>query len=460
MSQLPHHITLEPAYGPLRGTIRVPGDKSVSHRAAMFGAIAHGETSVEGFGPGEDNRSTLAVLRDLGAALHLDEATGALRIQGRGPAGLRAASAPLDCGNSGTTLRLMTGLLAGLRLDATLIGDASLSSRPMRRIADPLNALGAAVEVTGARGTPPVHVRGLAAAFRGGHAALTVASAQVKSALLLAALGAGVPMRVEEPSPSRDHTEVMLRAFGVPLRSSPHYEHPDAPGTPWVDLPAWGQPLQGRRLEVPGDISSAAFLLVAAALLPGSEVCLTACGATPTRAGVLDVLRDVGVEVRLEHLRRLDGGEPAADLRVRATPLHGFHLPPEAVPRAVDEIPVLAVLAAFAHGTSRLCGLAELRVKECDRLERTRALLDAAGCQVAILGDDLLIHGRGGVPFTPFDFDATHDHRMAAAAAVASLVASGPCRVQNIDCLAISYPGLLRDLEALRTVPPTHPEIP
>jgi 3-phosphoshikimate 1-carboxyvinyltransferase len=447
--------TLHPAPGPLRGTLRVPGDKSVAHRAAMFGALAEGETIIHNFGPGADNRSTLHVLRALGAELQHDPHAATVRVLGKGRAGLRAPAAPLDCGNSGTTLRLLTGVLVGLRLDASLSGDASLNSRPMRRIAAPLTLLGGAVEAAGPGGAPPVIVRGDACAFTGGHQTLPIASAQVKSALLLAALCAGVPMRVEEPSPSRDHTEVMLRAFGVPLSSSPHYHDPATPGPAWVELPAWSQPLQGRSLEVPGDISSAAFLLVAAALLPGSQVRLTACGATPTRAGVLDVLRRVGVDLHLENHRSLEGGEPAADLLVRGGPLAGFHLPPEEVPRAVDEIPVLAVLAAFAHGTSRLCGLAELRVKECDRLERTRVLLHACGVNAAVQGDDLIIEGRAGAPFEPFDFDATHDHRMAAAAAVAALVARAPCVVRSISSLAVSYPDLLRDLEALQNPTPT-----
>lgn len=439
-----------PAAGPLRGVLRVPGDKSVAHRAVMFGALAEGLTVIENFGPGADNRSTLGVFRALGARIALDEAAARVEVEGRGRAGLASASAALDCGNSGTTMRLTTGLLAGLGVSATLIGDASLSRRPMRRIADPLNALGADVVATGAGGCPPLRVA--PGAFRGGAAALPIASAQVKSALLLAALGAGVAVALTEPSASRDHTEIMLRAFGVPCDSSDHYADPALTGPAAVALPAFGGELRGRALTVPGDISSAAFLLVAASIVPGSEVRLTGCGASPTRTGVLDVLREVGVPFTLEDARLLDNGEPVVDILARgAEALDGFHLSAAALPRAIDEIPVLAVLAGMARGTSRFEGASELRVKESDRLALTAKLLECAGCRVEISDDDALtIHGRAGAPFEPFDFDPHDDHRMAAAAIVAAMAARGPCRVADTACLAISYPGLLDDLGSLQ----------
>lgn len=440
---------LEPAGGPLRGSLRVPGDKSVSHRAIMLGALSEGVTEIENFAPGADNRSTVEVFRALGAEIEVDDAARTARVVGQGRAGLTRPDGPLDCGNSGTTMRLAAGLLAGLGIEATLIGDASLSGRPMARIVRPLTQLGAAIEARGEGGTPPV-VIGAGGAFRGGYFDSNVASAQVKSSVLLAALAAGKGAQVQEPAPSRDHTEVMLRHWGVVIRSSEHYRYPWRGGRPEVHMDAHPGPLVGRSLVVPGDISSAAFVLVAGAIVPESLVTLEGCGVSTTRLGVLDALKAAGVAVRQSGARWALGGERVADLVVEAKPLKGFTVAAEDVPRLIDEIPILAVLAGRAEGVSVFEGVGELRVKESDRLERTAALMRACGCEVETTDDRLVLTGRPDAPYTAFEFDAQHDHRMAAAAAVASCVADGPCSVAGMDALGVSYPGLLDDLAALR----------
>jgi len=442
--------TVHPASGPLLGTLQVPGDKSVSHRAVMLGSLCDGDVEVVNFAPGADNRSTVGVFRALGVAVEVDEPGRRATVHGRGLGGLSASASALDCGNSGTTMRLVTGLLVGQRLDATLIGDASLSRRPMGRITEPLTSLGGAVAAVGDGGRPPVVVDGAKCAYVGGAYVLPIASAQVKSALLLAALSAGCAIELTEPSASRDHTEVMLRAMGVPVESSPHYHDAALEGPATVVLPAFTGSLKLARIVVPGDISSAAFLMVAAAIVPGSRVTLTACGHAPTRTGVLDVLAGVGLAFEVIDPREAEGGEPIADLQVQHGALDAFVMAPEHVPRAIDEIPVLAVLAARAQGTSRLRGVGELRVKESDRLERTLALLTACGVKAWAEGDDLCITGAPDRPFTAFTYDAHDDHRMAAAAAVAALVADGPCQVVGMESLAVSYPGLLDDLSRLQ----------
>lgn len=432
---------LVPATRPLRGSIHVPGDKSICHRAVMFGGLAAGTTTIRGFSGGADNLSTIAVLRALGRTVAESDI---VHVEG-GP--LVASSAPLDCGNSGTTMRLMAGLLAGQGVPSVLVGDASLTARPMERVAKPLRARGLDVETTG--GTPPVRIGG-GGVFEPGEVHLAVASAQVKSCLLLAALGRGQSLTVFEPHASRDHTENLLRAMGVQVESSPHYRAPNQPGPAWVRLPAHREPLAPLDIDVPGDISSAAFLLVAGALVPDSKIELPSCGVAPTRAGVLEALASAGIEVNLGTAREACG-EPCADLSLATTATGPMNVTAPMVPRLVDEIPVLAVLAARLPGVSRFAGVGELRVKECDRLAATVRLLTACGRHVEVAGDDLSVHGNPDAPFRAFGFDPEHDHRMAAAAAVAALVADGPCHVSNLDCLAVSYPGFLADLEALRT---------
>jgi 3-phosphoshikimate 1-carboxyvinyltransferase len=436
-------MTLHPAAGPLHGAVRVPGDKSICHRAVMFGGLSPGVTRIRGFSGGADNLSTISVLRALGAEVHVagDE------VEIRGGA-LRPSQEPLDCGNSGTTMRLMAGLLAGLGIPAQLIGDASLSARPMERVARPLRERG--LLVTTQDGKPPVTLQP-GGDFLEGELGLEVASAQVKSCLLLAALGRGAALTVREPHASRDHTENMLRAMGVPLVSSPHYRSLDGnEGPAWVRLPQHSQALAPIEMDVPGDISSAAFLLCASALVPGSVVDLPNVGVAPTRAGVLEALATAGIQVDLLNPRET-GGERCADLRVRPGATHGIRVTPAMVPRLVDEVPVLAVLASRLPGDSLFQSVGELRVKECDRLAATLRLLAAAGCRAEVHGDDLHVFGDPSRSFTPFVFDPEHDHRMAAAAAVAALAADGPCHVNNVECLAVSYPDFLTDLLGLRT---------
>ena len=440
---------LEPVRQPLRGAVRVPGDKSVSHRAVMFGSVCDGEVVIDNFAPGADNRSTVEVFRALGAQVTLSEDARRVTVVGRGRGGLASPDAPLDCGNSGTTMRLTAGLLTGLGLEATLIGDASLSKRPMGRIVDPLRALGGELRADGERGRPPVVIEG-GEAFQGGAAELAIASAQVKSALLLASLMSGRPLALTEPSPSRDHTEVMLRYLGAPVRSSAHYAQPELEGRPEVTLEAWRGTLTARPVTVPGDISSAAFLMVAAAIVPGSEVVLEACGMSPTRVGVIEALKGAAVRLVERDPRNLPGGEPVADLVVSAGPLRGFEVLPVDVPRLIDEVPILAVLAGRADGTTVFRGVEELKVKESDRLAKTAELLRACGREVEVGEDVLTVHGDPEAPYTAFRYDADHDHRMAAAAIVASLVADGPCEVSGLDSLDVSYPGLVADLESLQ----------
>ena len=436
---------LRPAKGPLRGRLRPPGDKSISHRSVMMASVSHGTSKIEGFLHAADTLSTVGVFRALGVPIEIQGET--VHIIGKGPGALRKPAAPLDCGNSGTTMRLMTGLLAGIGLDAELIGDASLTRRPMKRVSAPLNSFGADVRTS--EGLPPVIV-GAGGSFRGGRYDSPIASAQVKSSLLLAGLMAGVPVEVEEPTASRDHTETIFRALGVAVESSPHYLG-EAPGPASVRLPAHKAALKGVDHEVPADISSAAFLAVAAAIVPDSDVTITGCGVAPTRAGLIHILDRAIGGLTITDKGTSPGGEPEADLRVCGGRVASFEIRSAEVPTLIDEIPALAILAGQAHGRSTFRGIGELRVKESDRLERTAKLLRACGVKVETGRDWMNIDGLGGRPFEAFEFDAPHDHRMAGAAAVAALMAKGPCTVRGLSSLDVSYPSLLSDLESLQT---------
>ncbi len=445
--------TLHPHTKPLRGTLRIPGDKSVSHRAVMMAMLADGITHIEGFAPGADNRSTLEVCRALGIKATLNEATAQVEVNSKGRQSLRDASHDLDCGNSGTTMRLMSGILVGLKLNTTLVGDQSLMSRPMARVTDPLTNMGGHIRAAGDKGRAPV-ITSSSSDFLGGDIALKVASAQVKSALLFASMLSGKALQLQEPRASRDHTEIMFRSMGIPLTSSPHYKDPSLEGPATVNLPAWNGTLTAQNFVVPGDISSAAFLMVAAAIVPGSDVLLTECGAAPTRAGVLRILERANIPCTSTKLRQAPGGEWIDDFHVQgdlsqATP---FLIEPGDVPTLVDEIPVLAVLAALFPGRSEMRGVEERRVKESDRLERTIALIKACGRNAWDAADTLFVQGDTESPLRAFtNYDAQHDHRMAAAALVASLCADGPCSVLGLDCLEVSYPALPADLLALQT---------
>jgi len=409
---------------PLRGALAIPGDKSVSHRALMLAAIAEGRSSIHGFLEGADSNATAAVLRELGVRIDAPR-EGERVVHGVGMHGLRAPGAALDCGNAGTAMRLLAGLLAAQAFDSELVGDASLSKRPMRRVTEPLAAMGASI---GTRdGHAPLRIRG-GQALRGIEHVLAVASAQVKSALLLAGLWATGETRVREPHPTRDYTERMLAAFGCEI----------AHGPGWAALQG-GQRLRATSVRVPADFSSAAFFIVAACLVPGSELCLRAVGVHPRRTGLLRVLGAMGADIRLEPLPVTDaGGEPLADIVVRHAPLHGTEVPADVVPDMIDEFPALCIAAAGASGATRIQGAAELRVKESDRIAAMASGLRALGIAVEETPDGACIHG--GAPGGG-SVDSRGDHRVAMAFAVAGQVARGPVRIRDVGNVATSFPG-------------------
>ncbi|MEW6271231.1 MAG: 3-phosphoshikimate 1-carboxyvinyltransferase [Thermodesulfobacteriota bacterium] len=426
----PREIEVLPAAAPLCGDVEVPGDKSIAHRALLFGGIAHGTTAIRGVGQGQDNASTMHVLRALGVEVAREG--GFVRVTGRGFAGLREPKGVLDCGNSGTTMRLLAGVLAGRPFAATLDGDASLRRRPMRRIVEPLTRMGAVLETRDGR--PPVTVRG--GSLRGADFRLSVASAQVKTAIVLAALQAAGRTTVEEPGASRDHTERLLPAFGVRL------ERP-RPNVVVVEGP---QELRACAVDVPGDPSAAAFWLVAGSVVPGSRVVVRGVSVNPTRIGAIDVLRAMGARI-VAHPRPALGDEPVADLEVEAAELHGTEVAGDAMLRAIDEFPVLAVAAALARGETRFGDGAELRVKESDRIAAMARGLAALGADVVEHEDGMTVRGgtlSGGV------VESHEDHRIAMAFVVAGLAAGGPVTVRGADAIAVSDPGFLVTLAALR----------
>jgi 3-phosphoshikimate 1-carboxyvinyltransferase len=407
---------------PLHGSVRIPGDKSISHRSLMLSALADGTSRIRGFLEGEDTRATAAVLAQLGVKIETP-ADGERLVHGVGLHGLRAAAGPLDCGNAGTGMRLLAGLLAGQAFDSTLIGDASLSKRPMRRVTDPLGQMGARIDTQ--EGLPPLHIHG-SQPLHGIRYALPVASAQVKSALLLAGLYAAGSTEIIEPHPTRDYTERMLAAFGWPITFSPGQAKLDG-----------GHALHATDVDVPADFSSAAFFLVAASIVPGSELRLPAVGLNPRRTGLLQALRLMGADLQIENPRE-SGGEPVGDLLVRHAPLHGIELPEALVPDMIDEFPILFIAAAVASGRTVVRGAAELRVKESDRLASMATGLRALGACIEETPDGAIIDsgalGGGEVE--------THmDHRIAMSFTVAGLVASAPVRVRDCSHVATSFPG-------------------
>jgi 3-phosphoshikimate 1-carboxyvinyltransferase len=418
--------------------VRVPGDKSISHRALLFGAIAEGETRIDGLLPAEDPLSTAACLRSMGVTVSPIEVDRTVTVQGVGLDGLQEPPDVLDCGNSGTTMRLLLGLLAG-RSDRhfVLSGDASLRSRPMRRVAGPLAVMGATIDGRADGNLAPLAVRGRH--LRGASIRTPVASAQVKSALLLAALTADGETTVIEPAHSRDHSERMLRAFGADLHVAA------ADGTEVRVRP--GATLRGRAVVVPGDISSAAFWLVAGAITPGADLTIENVGLNPSRTGILEVLDQMGADVAVLDPREV-AGEPVGDLRVRHGALRPFTIGGALIPRLVDEIPVLAVAACHAPGVSRIAGAAELRVKETDRLAVMARQLGAMGARVEEHPDGLSIDG--GVRLQGADLDSETDHRVAMSLAVAALGALGDSTLLRAEAAAVSYPRFWDDLARLR----------
>lgn len=411
--------------GSLSGRVRVPGDKSISHRSIMLGSLADGTTEVEGFLEGEDALATLQAFRDMGVVIE-GPSNGRVTIHGVGLHGLKAPAGPLYLGNSGTSMRLLSGILSAQAFDTTLTGDASLSKRPMNRVADPLREMGAVIE-TAEQGRPPMIIRG-GQKLKGIHYDMPMASAQVKSCLLLAGLYAEGETSVTEPAPTRDHTERMLQGFGYPVTVEGN-----------VARVRSGSRLTANRIEVPADISSAAFFLVAGSIAENSELVLEHVGINPTRTGVIDILRLMGGNITLENQREV-GGEPVADLRVRSANLKGIEIPEALVPLAIDEFPVLFVAASCAQGRTVLRGAEELRVKESDRIQVMADGLKVLGVSATPTPDGIVIEGgsMGGG-----EVQSHGDHRIAMAFSVASLRASAPIRIRDCANVATSFPGFL-----------------
>ncbi|PSQ83228.1 MAG: 3-phosphoshikimate 1-carboxyvinyltransferase [Bacteroidetes bacterium QS_7_67_15] len=422
MKKTIHHTTR------LSGTVALPADKSISHRAAMLSALGEGPSRIAGFPDSADPQSTLSCLRQLGIEMER-EPGGPLRIEGRGLGGLRAPEAPLDCGNSGTTMRLLAGILAGQPFESVLTGDTSLRARPMERIAAPLRRMGAEVELTD--GGAPIHISG-GAALEGMEYELPVASAQVKSCVLLAGLFAEGETTVIEPVPSRDHTERMLGLDVVEIGGARHL------------TVRQGHPVDARTWSVPKDFSAAAFFLVAASVVPDGELRLPGAGMNPSRNAFLDVLRAMGADVTAAN-ERTKGGEPRADLTVRPASLRGVQVGGRQIPNLIDEIPVLAVAGACAEGRTEIRDASELRVKETDRIAAMAEGLRTLGAEVETFDDGLALEGPQ--PLTGASVDARDDHRVAMALAVAGLVAEEETTVEGAEAARVSFPGFWEEGE-------------
>jgi len=412
------------------GTVAVPGDKSISHRALMLGAIADGQTNIGGFLAGEDCLATLAALRSMGVAIEQLTATD-IRVSGRGANSLQRSESPLDMGNSGTAIRLFTGLLAGQKFSSELIGDESLSQRPMSRVIKPLSMMGASIEANDGR--PPLHIEG-GQSLGGLVYRLPVASAQVKSAILLAGLYADGEIAVIEPAVTRDHTERMLRSMGASLDK----------GETQIIMQG-GQALAGTDIMVPADLSSAAFIILAAIIAENAEVTIADVGVNQTRTGAIDILKDMGADITIENVR-LFGEEPVADLTIRSSRLSGIAVDPAKVSLAIDEFPVLFVAAACAEGKTTFSGIAELRVKESDRIAAMAEGLRALSVPVDETDDGAVIHGGklyGGT------VNSHGDHRIAMSFAVAGTVAEWAVQVEDTDAVATSFPGFVECMRSL-----------
>ena len=411
--------------GCLKGEIRVAGDKSISHRSIMLGSLANGVTEISGFLEGDDSLATLNAFRAMGVKIDGPN-NGNVTVHGVGLHGLKAPSGVLDLGNSGTSMRLLSGLLSGQAFDVEMSGDRSLNSRPMRRVSDPLGLMGAVVEGTDA-GTPPLKIKG-GQKLKGISYQMPMASAQVKSSLLLAGLYADGETSVTEPAPTRDHTERMLQGFGYEVRVD----------GATASLSGGGE-LQATTIDVPADISSATFFMIGAAIAPGSDVLLQHVGINPTRIGVINILRLMGGDIEVLN-ERVIGGEPVADIRVCSSQLHGIQIPEDQVPLAIDEFPALFVAAACAEGETVLTGAEELRVKETDRIQVMADGLKALGVDAQPTADGMVIRGseiRGGC------VDSGGDHRIAMSFAMAALRASGAITIADCANVNTSFPGFV-----------------
>jgi 3-phosphoshikimate 1-carboxyvinyltransferase len=441
-------IVVHPAEKPLFGSVPVPGDKSIAHRALLLAGLASGKSSIRGGALGDDNLATLAALHAMGVrSIPSPQAKGEIAVEGAGMTGLRAPDAPIDCGNSGTTMRLLAGILAAQRFPSRLVGDASLSERPMERIARPLRLRGARIEgrldprkigeITAPLDIGPLPAPHVLSEIE---YELPIASAQVKSAILLSGLFADGPTYVREPVVSRDHTERMLCALGVPIHTVGAMIE--------LDAAAWSGVIDPFTVQIPGDLSSAAFLIAAAQIVPESRVDVRRVGLNPTRTGFLEVLRDMGGRVASE-MKGVELGEPMGDIFAGHAELRAGKIGGELVARAIDEVPILCALGARGKGTTAIADAQELRVKESDRLRAMAGVLRAFGVEVEETPDGMLIDGRPDGPLEAADVASQGDHRVAMAAAVLGLVARGPSRVRDASCIATSFPRFIGTLRAL-----------
>ena len=416
---------------PLRGELSIPGDKSISHRSIMFGSLAKGTTEITNFLQGADCLSTIACFEKMG--IGIENNGDSVIVHGNGLFGLKKPETILDCGNSGTTTRLISGILAAQDFDVTLTGDDSIKKRPMKRIMDPLSHMGADIRSLEGNGCAPLAITGKK--LYGIHYTSKVASAQVKSAILLAGLYADGETKVTEPYVSRNHSEIMLKYFGADVSTE---------GTTATIRPA--KELYGNRIVVPGDISSAAFFIAAGLLVPGSELLLKHVGINPTRDGILSVCRDMGGDITLLN-KNTDSGEPTADILVKFSTLHGTEIGGSIIPTLIDELPVIAAMACFAEGETVIRDAGELKVKESNRIEVMVRNLSAMGADVTETEDGMII--RGGRPLHGAVIDSKLDHRIAMTFAVAGLCAEGETEIKGAECVNISYPGFYQDLERL-----------
>lgn len=414
----------------LKGEVTIPGDKSISHRAVMFGSLAEGTTEVTNFLQGADCLSTIEAFRQMG--ITIENSPERILIHGRGLHGLNAPSDVLDMGNSGTTTRLISGILAGQPFESTLTGDASIQKRPMRRIMEPLSMMGASIVSINGNDCAPLRITG--APLHGIHYHSKVASAQVKSAVLLAGLYADGETLVTEPSLSRNHTEIMLRTFGADLTS----EGRTAKVCPEPRL-------EGQKVHVPGDISSAAYFIAAGLLVPGAEILIKNVGINPTRDGILKVAQEMGGNITL--LNENHDGEPTADLLVKHSRLHGVVIEGDIIPTLIDELPIINIMAACAEGTTVIRNAAELKVKESNRIDVMVQYLGAMGCDITGTEDGMVI--VGGRPLHGTEVDSHMDHRIAMSFAIASLIAEGETIIKGSDVVNISYPDFYKDLQRL-----------
>jgi 3-phosphoshikimate 1-carboxyvinyltransferase len=416
---------------PLKGEITIPGDKSISHRSVMFGSIAKGTTEISHFLSGADCLSTISCFQSMGVSIDIKGDT--VIVKGRGLRGLKKPVDTLDCGNSGTTTRLISGILAAQDFDVTLTGDDSIQKRPMKRIMEPLSLMGAQITSINDNGCAPLSISGKK--LHGIHYTSKVASAQIKSSILLAGLYAEGETKVTEPYISRNHSEIMLKYFGADIKTE---------GTTACITPP--KELFGNKIKVPGDISSAAFFIAAGLMIPGSEILIRNTGINPTRDGILSVCRDMGANITLLN-ENTDSGEPTADILVKYSSLHGTTIEGSIIPRLIDELPMIAAMACFAEGETVIKDASELKVKESNRIEVMVQNLTAMGADVTETEDGMII--RGGRPLHGTVIDSKLDHRIAMTFAVTGLCAEGETEILGADCVNISYPGFYKDLEKL-----------